>query len=188
MEWTEQQNQHFCRSVMWLILRTNCARCNWPWQCWTISTRFKWGAYELYSGPNTEHSYYSRKPGSLRRNGHSLQQWCKYQHMVQDFISPHHLDKPKRVKQIGECIMSQQNKTLGHVIRCSREDPMRQMTINDNLQVPGVYTRRVGRPRVDSIVDNSKWVFEEEHPTDNYDHTSEDHRNWVAQQTRERIF
>ena len=55
--------------------------------------------------------------------------------------------------------MRQQNKLLGHVIRADMLDPMRLPTIDSNLNTPGVFTRRTGKPRLHWVKENCKWVY-----------------------------
>ena len=69
--------------------------------------------------------------------------------------------------------MFHQNKSFGHV-RSDHEDPVRQMTIDSNLHLPGVFSRRVGRPRVGWVKGNARWLHEKENPDGNYDHENDE--------------
>ena len=73
--------------------------------------------------------------------------------------------------------MSQQDRTCGHVIRADCQDPMRQMTIDAALLMPGIFTRRVGRPR--KVVRERRIVFRKKKNGEEYDHTDEERRLWV---------
>ena len=76
--------------------------------------------------------------------------------------------------------MSQQNRTLGHVIRVPAEnnDPMKSVTIDRNLQMPGVYTKRVGRPRYGWVKENCRWIYEK-NKVETYDPKNQEHDNYV---------
>ena len=56
-------------------------------------------------------------------------------------------------------LLFQQNKLLGHVIRADRMDPMRLPTIDSNLNTPGVFTKRTGKPRLHWVKENCTWVY-----------------------------
>ena len=56
--------------------------------------------------------------------------------------------------------MFQQGKLLGRVSRADKTDPMRMATINDRLETPGVFRKRVGRPRLGLVSENCKWIHE----------------------------
>ena len=56
--------------------------------------------------------------------------------------------------------MKQQGRLLGHVIRASDDDPMKMPTIDAKLNTPGVWRKRVGRPRLGWVHENCKWIFE----------------------------
>ena len=62
--------------------------------------------------------------------------------------------------KISDYVMGQQGKLLGHVIRADKSDPMRMPTINDRLETPGVYWKRVGRPRLGWVKEKCKWTSE----------------------------
>ena len=66
---------------------------------------------------------------------------------------------PKKITKLSEYVMKQQNKLLGHVIRSDFMDPMRCPTIDKNLDTPGVFLRRSGKPRMHSVKENCKWVY-----------------------------
>ena len=55
--------------------------------------------------------------------------------------------------------MTQQGKLLGHVVRVDKSDPMRMATIDDRLETPGVFKKRVGRPRLGWVTENCKWIY-----------------------------
>ena len=76
--------------------------------------------------------------------------------------------------------MTQQSKTLGHIIRIPKEqlDPMRMVTIDDNLQMPGAYQKRVGRPRYGWVKENCRWIYEKE-KLETYDPKNQEHDNFV---------
>ena len=71
-------------------------------------------------------------------------------------------------------VMKQQNRLLGHVIRADDMDPMKCPTIDKNLDTPGVFLRRSGKPRMHWVKENCKWV---------YTHVLE--KTWPAEPTRE---
>ena len=77
----------------------------------------------------------------------------------QEFIAAEHFDNPKKVVKLNEYVMRQQNKLLGHVIRADRMDPMRLPTIDSNLNTPGVFIKRTGKPRLHWVKENCKWVY-----------------------------
>ena len=72
--------------------------------------------------------------------------------------------------------MNQQNGTFAHVVRANEQDPMKQMTINSNLEIPGARFRKVGRPRNPWILANCEWLCEKEHPGEEYDNENDDHK------------
>ena len=76
----------------------------------------------------------------------------------QEFIVNQRFDKLRKVVKLSDYVMRQQGKLLGHVIRANKNDPMRLPTITDNLETPGVYTKRVGRPRLAWVKENCKWT------------------------------
>ena len=71
------------------------------------------------------------------------------------------------------------NELLGHAISCDRTDPMRQMTTDPNLHMPGVFTTRFGRPLVGWVNENCKLIFEKEHPDEAFYPSSGIHRTRV---------
>ena len=75
--------------------------------------------------------------------------------------------------------MNQQNRTFAHVVRAKDQDPMKQMTINENLEVPGARLRKVGIPRTPWIYANCKWLYEKEHPGVEYNHENAEHKDWI---------
>ena len=85
--------------------------------------------------------------------------------------------------------MNQQNRTLGHVIRTPTEnqDPMRTATIDRNLQMPGVYIKRVGRPRYGWVKENCRWIYEK-HKMETYDPKDQAHDDFVKQLAIDRKF
>ena len=113
-----------------------------------------------------EHSYYSRvsnqeiydKINIIYNKGTDLNiTW-------QEFIAANHFDHPKKLVKLSECVMNQQNRIFGHVIRTptTDQDPMRTVTIDQNLQMSGVYVKRVGRPRYGWVKENCRWIYEKE--------------------------
>ena len=76
--------------------------------------------------------------------------------------------------------MNQQNRTLGHVIRIPKEnqDPMKMVTINEDLQMPGVVFKRVGRPQYGWIKENCRWIYEKE-KQETYDPKNQSHDDFV---------
>ena len=76
--------------------------------------------------------------------------------------------------------MNQQNRILGHVIRTPtiEQDPMRTVTIDQNLQMPGVYVKRVGRPRYGWVNENCRWIYEKE-KHEAYDPKNQEHDVFV---------
>ena len=108
-----------------------------------------------------EHSYYSRisnqevydKINIILNKGTDINiTW-------QEFIATEHFDKPKTIVKLSDYVMRQQNKLLGHVIRADRLDPVRLPTIDSNLNTPGVFTKRTGKPRLHWVKENCKWVY-----------------------------
>ena len=87
-------------------------------------------------------------------------------------VSANHFDEPKKLRKMSEDIMFQPSKTLGHVIRCDRNDLVRQMTIDSSLQMPKVFTGRVEPPHVGWVNENCKWIYEKEHPEERFDQNS----------------
>ena len=88
-----------------------------------------------------EHSYYSRVSNQevYDKINIILNKGTDISITWQEFIAANTHDNPKKVKKLGEYIMQQQNKTLAHVMRADKEDPMRQMTPNESMGVPGVF-------------------------------------------------
>ena len=78
--------------------------------------------------------------------------------------------------------MNQQNRTLGHVIRTpfENQDPMKTATIDRNLQMPGVYWKRVGIPRYGWVKENCRWIYEK-HKSEPYDPKDQAHDDFVKQ-------
>ena len=85
--------------------------------------------------------------------------------------------------------MNQQNRTLGHVIRTPTEnaDPMKMITIGSNLQMPGVYFKRVGRPRYGWVKANCRWIYEK-NKNEPYDPKNQAHDDFVREQAIARKF
>ena len=85
--------------------------------------------------------------------------------------------------------MNQQNRILGHVIRIPADepDPMRTVTIERNLQMPGVFTKRVGRPRYGWVKENCRWIYEKEN-SEAYDPKNQEHDDFVKSLAIERKF
>ena len=54
-----------------------------------------------------------------------------------EFISANHFHNPKTVNKLSDYMMGQQIKTLAHVMRTDKQDKMRQMTLNDDMDMPG---------------------------------------------------
>ena len=77
--------------------------------------------------------------------------------------------------------MQQQNKTLTHVSRADKQDSMRQMTLNESMEIPGVFYKRVGRPRQPWIAANCKWIYAKQHPGIVYQHDASENKVWVKQ-------
>ena len=97
----------------------------------------------------------------------------------QEFIAAGKFDKPKTIKKLSEEIMNQQDRTLAHVVRADQQDPMKQMFVTSNLDIPGVHLWRVGRPHIRSIHANCKWRYEKEHAGTVYNHDLQEHKDWV---------
>ena len=66
-------------------------------------------------------------------------------------------------------------------------DPMRMATIDRNLQMPGVYTTRIGRPRYGWVKENCRWIYEKE-KNEPYDPKNQEHDNFVKNLAIERKF
>ena len=129
-----------------------------------------------------EHSYYSRvsnqeiydKINIIYNKGTDINiTW-------QEFIAANRFDKPRKLVKLSDYVMTQQSRTLGHIIRIPKEqlDPMRMVTIDDNLQMPGVYQKRVGRPRYGWVKENCRWIYERE-KMETYDPKNQEHDNFV---------
>ena len=80
----------------------------------------------------------------------------------QEFIAANHYDHPKKLVKLSEYVMNQQNRILGHIIRTPTidQDPMRAVTMDENLQMPGVHIKRVGRPHLCWVKENCRWIYE----------------------------
>ena len=78
----------------------------------------------------------------------------------QEFIVHNRFDNPKTITKVSDYIMKQQGRLLGHVIRAEDDDPMKMPTIDAKLNTPGVWRKRVGRPRLGWVHENCKWTFE----------------------------
>ena len=119
-----------------------------------------------------EHSYYSRISNQevYDKINIILNKDTDINITWQEFIAAEHFDKPKTIVKLSDYVMRQQNKLLGHVIRADRMDPMRLPTIDSNLNTPGVFTKRTGKPRLHWVKENCKWVYkfvlEKEWPDD----------------------
>ena len=74
------------------------------------------------------------------------------------------------------------------MIRTDKQDPMRQMTLKENMEIPGVITRRVGRPRQPWVVANCQWMYEQEHTGQEYSREDHAHNEWVKKFALERTF
>ena len=97
----------------------------------------------------------------------------------QEFIAANKFDKPKKIKKLSEYLMNQQNRTFAHVVRADQQDAMKQMTMTENLEIPGVHLKRVGRPRIPWIYANSKWLYEKDHPGTVYNQDMQEHKDWL---------
>ena len=105
----------------------------------------------------------------------------------QEFITANRFDKPKQIVKLSDYVMNQQNKLLGHVIRADPLDPMKQPTINNTLQIPGIYKRRVGRPRLGWVSENCKWIYKKQFH-ENYDEHNPDHVQKLIKEAKDRKF
>ena len=97
----------------------------------------------------------------------------------QEFIVAGKFDKPKTIKRLSEYIMNQQNRTFAHVVRADQQDPVKQMTVTSNLDIPVVHLRRVCRPRIPWTHANCKWLYEKEHAGTEYNHDLPEHKDWA---------
>ena len=136
-----------------------------------------------------EHSYYSRisneevydKINIILNKGTDIDiTW-------QEFITANRFDKPKQIVKLSDYVMNQQNKLLGHVIRADPLDPMKQRTINNDLQIPGIYKRRVGRPRLSWVSENCKWIYKKQFQED-YDQNNPEHVQKLTKEAKDRKF
>ena len=75
--------------------------------------------------------------------------------------------------------MNQRTRAFAHVVRADQQDPMKQMTMTENLEMLGVHIRRVGRPRIPGIYANGKWLYEKEHPGIIYNQDLQEHKDWL---------
>ena len=64
---------------------------------------------------------------------------------------------------------------------------MRMVTIDNNLQMPGVYTKRVGRPRYGWVKENCRWLYEK-NKNESYDPKNQEHDDYVKQLGIDRKF
>ena len=98
-----------------------------------------------------------------------------------------HFDKPRTVTKVSECVMNYQNRFLGHVIRADPQDPMRSPTTDRDLNITGVYTRRVGHPRYRIVKENCRWIYEKK-MHEPYDPKKARHNDYVNQFAFDRTF
>ena len=77
---------------------------------------------------------------------------------------------------------------LGHVIRADIDDPMRMPAINDRLETPGVFWKRVGRPRLGWVRENCKWTYENTLSTEWNVEDEDECIKYIIEQARERKF
>ena len=54
--------------------------------------------------------------------------------MWQEFIAAIRFDKPKGIVKLSAYVTMQQANILGHLIRAPNEDPMKRVTIGENLR------------------------------------------------------
>ena len=138
-----------------------------------------------------EHSYYSRvsnqeiydKINIIYNKGTDINiTW-------QEFIAANHFDHPKKLVKLSEYAMNQQNRILGHVIRTPKidQDPMKTVTMDENLQMPGVHIKRVGRPRYSWVKENCRWIYEKE-THEEYDPKNQAHDELVKNLATARKF
>ena len=99
----------------------------------------------------------------------------------QVFISANHFENPKQVKKLSEYIMTQQSETMVPVIRADWQDPMRQHTIINELHIPGVHMKRVGRPRVPTLGSRELHVAVRARVS------NENHKAWIIKQAIDRV-
>ena len=105
----------------------------------------------------------------------------------QEFIKANNYDKPREIEKQSDYVMNQQNKLLGHVIRAHPADPMRQPTITNQLVTPGVYTIRVGRPRMKWVQENCKCAYNKQF-NEEFDINDETHVARLIKEAEERKF
>ena len=136
-----------------------------------------------------EHSYYSRISNQdvFDKINIILNKGTDINVTWQEFINANRFDKPKTIVKLSDYVMNQQNTLLGHVIRADPLDPMRQPTINNDLQVPGIFKKRVGRPRLNWVYENCKWVFKKQFNED-YDCNDPEHIERLKNEAKERKF
>lgn len=53
------------------------------------------------------------------------------------------------------------------------------MSIDSNMEIPGSFIKRVGRPHQPWIVANCKWIFDKEHTGVEYKHDNVEQKSWV---------
>jgi len=211
--WTELNNRInkaliTCNKLKTFWYKTNCSY-KWKLQVYNavIVSQLTYGLSTLQMTPTMlnrldafqmrglryilkiEHSYYSRisnqevfdKINIILNKGTDINiPW-------QEFITANRFDKPKYVVKLSDYVMNQQNTLLGHVIRADPLDPMRQPTINNDLQVPGVFKKRVGRPRLNWVYENCKWVYKKQFNED-YDCNNPEHIEKLRNEALERKF
>ena len=54
------------------------------------------------------------------------------------------------------------------------------------MEMAGVFTKRVGRPRQPWVVANCKWMYEKEHPDTEFNQNIFDHKEWVKKHAVDR--
>ena len=136
-----------------------------------------------------EHSYYSRISNEevYEKINIILNKGTDIDITWQEFITANRFDKPKQIVKLSDYVMNQQNKLLGHVIRADPLDPMKQPTINNTLQIPGIYKRRVGRPRLGWVSENCKWIYKKQFH-ENYDEHNPEHVQKLLKEAKDRNF
>ena len=73
------------------------------------------------------------------------------------------------------------------LVRLVPLDPMKQPTINNTLQIPGIYKRRVGRPRLGLVSENCKWIYKKQFH-ENYDEHNPEHVQKLIKEAKDRKF
>ena len=63
------------------------------------------------------------------------------------------------VTKMSDYVMRQQNKCLGHVIRCEERDLMRYPTLGRDLSRNAQHYKGVGRPRQSWVDSNCAWAY-----------------------------